>query len=306
MTIKHLVISGGGHSIFRTIGALNWLEQREYWRVCDIESIYGTSAGAIFGAIICLQFEHSIVENYLLNRPWHEAFTIKVDQLISAYANKGVFDHTAMEIIFKPLLSAKDLPLSLTMKELYEFSNIELHMFSLEVNAFKTVDISHKTHPDLPLLSALVMTSAIPGIFSPFCDDNGHCFVDGGVTSNYPLHWCVNAGHDLDEILGLKFNYDKEKEENKVHNSIITKDSNLLDFFLTLFGKLVRKVGTENTQPFVPNEVVCNATCMSYETLTSALSSVENRKLLLEEGIASAKEFFESRKLRVACLESPA
>jgi hypothetical protein len=126
------------------------------------------------------------------------------------------------------------------------------------------------------------------------------------VTSNYPLHWCVDAGNDLDEILGLKFNYDKEKEENKGHNIVITKDSNLLDFFLTLFGKLVRKVGDENAQPFVPNEVVCNATCMSYETLTSALSSVENRKLLLEEGIASAKEFFESRKLRVASLESPA
>jgi predicted acylesterase/phospholipase RssA len=294
MTIKHLVISGGGHSIFRTIGALNWLEDNGYWKTSDIESIYGTSAGAIFGSIVCLQFDHKTVENYLLNRPWHEAFHIKVDQLISAYSKKGVFDHTAIEIIFKPLLHAKDLPLTLTMKDLYEFSNIELHIFTLEVNAFETVDISYKTHPELPLLSALVMTSAIPGIFAPFCDELGCCFIDGGVSANYPLKWCVDTGCNLDEILGVTFNYDEEKEER---NGVVTKDSNLLDFFLTFFGKLVRKVGTEDVQPVIPNEVICNATYMSYESLTSALSSVENRKLLFEEGIASAKAFLENRNL---------
>ena len=303
MTIKHLVISGGGHSIFRTIGALNYLEDNGYWKTSDIESIYGTSAGAIFGAIICLQFEHSTVENYLLNRPWHEAFCIKVDQLIGAYSKKGVFDHTAIEIIFKPLLNAKDLSLTLTMKDLYEFSKIELHVFTLEVNEFKTVDISYKTHPDLPLLSALVMSSAIPGIFAPFCDDQGCCFIDGGLIVNYPLKWCVDAGCKLDEILGITFNYDKEREEREEkegkeeRNGVITKDSNLLDFFLTFFGKLVRKVGTENVQPIVPNEVICNATYMSYETLTSALSSVYNRRLLFEEGVASAKAFLKRGEL---------
>jgi predicted acylesterase/phospholipase RssA len=295
MTIKHLVISGGGHSIFRTIGALNYLEDNGYWKTSNIESIYGTSAGAIFGAIICLQFDHITVENYLLNRPWHDAFCIKVDQLISAYSKKGVFDHTAIEIIFKPLLNAKDLSLTLTMKDLYEFSKIELHVFTLEVNDFETVDISYKTHPDLPLLSALVMTSAIPGIFAPFCDDQGCCFIDGGVIANYPLKWCVDAGCKLDEILGITFNYDKEKEEKEGHNVLVTKDSNLLDFFLTFFGKLVRKVGTENSQPMIPNEISCDATYMSYESMTSALSSVGNRKLLFEEGIASAKMFLEHR-----------
>jgi len=294
MTIKHLVISGGGHSIFRTIGALNWLEDNNYWNLTNVESIYGTSAGAIFGAILCLQFDHATMENYLLNRPWHEAFHIKVDQLIGAYSKKGVFDHNAMEIVFKPLLNAKDLPINLTMKDLYEYSNIELHVFALEVNAFEIIDISYKTHPDLPLLSALSMTSAIPGIFSPFCDESGCCYIDGGVSANYPLKWCVNAGHNLDEILGIKFNYDQQKEEG---DKIITKDTNLLDFFLTFFGKLVRKVGTENAQPFVPNEVICKATYMSYETITKALSSVDDRKQLFEEGIMSANAFLESHKI---------
>jgi predicted acylesterase/phospholipase RssA len=296
MPIKHLVISGGGHSIFRTIGALNHLERDSFWHSRDILSIYGTSAGAIYGAIICLKFDHSTIENYLLNRPWHEAFHIKVDQLLNAYAKKGVFDHTAIDIIFKPLLNAIGLPLSITMQSLYDFSNIELHVFTLEINKFEIVDISYKTHPELLLSSALAMSCAIPGIFSPFCDDTG-CYIDGGLIANYPLNYCIDAGADPDEILGLKFCFkNEENEENSLskeenNGPVINKDSNLLDFFLGLFGKLVRKVGTSNEQSDINHELVCNATCMSYETLTSALSSVENRKQLFDEGVASATDF---------------
>jgi predicted acylesterase/phospholipase RssA len=299
MPIKHLVISGGGHSIFRTIGALNHLEQHGYWHTQDISSIYGTSAGAIFGAIICLKFDHSTIENYLLNRPWHEAFHIKVDQLLNAYAKKGVFDCTAVDLIFKPLLNAIDLPLFITMQSLYDFSNIELHVFTLEINKFEIVDISYKTHPELSLTSALAMSCAIPGIFSPFCDDTG-CYIDGGLIANYPLNYCIDAGADPDEILGIKFSFNNEKENGLKEENVgpvINKDSNLLDFFLGLFGKLVRKVGTSNEQPTIHRELVCNATCMSYETLTSALSSVENRKQLFDEGVASAKDFLERNKI---------
>ena len=137
------------------------------------------------------------------------------------------------------------------------------------------------------------MSCAIPGIFSPFCDDTG-CYIDGGLIANYPLNYCIDAGSAPDEILGLKFCFYLSKEKNlKEENDgpVINKDSNLLDFFLGLFGKLVRKVGTTNEQHTIAHELVCNATCMSYETLTSALSSVENRKQLFDEGVASATDF---------------
>ena len=47
MTIKHLVISGGGPSIFQSLGAIQTLEANKYINRNDIESIYGTSAGAV-------------------------------------------------------------------------------------------------------------------------------------------------------------------------------------------------------------------------------------------------------------------
>lgn len=206
MTIKHLVLCGGGPSIFRTIGALYHLEDQQFWNIDNIQTIYATSAGALFGAMLCLKFDHDTITNYLINRPWHEAYPIKMSQIMEFYSKKGIYDHKFAEIIFKPLLRAKGLPLTITLKELFEYSHIELHLYSLELNQFKTVDISYKTHPDLPLLDSVVMTCAIPMLFTPLCKNN-ECYVDGGIVTNYPLDHCINDGHAVDEILGARFNY---------------------------------------------------------------------------------------------------
>ena len=56
MTIKHLVISGGGPTLFRTLGALHHLQEKAFWKIDEIESIYGTSAGAIVAVLLFLRF----------------------------------------------------------------------------------------------------------------------------------------------------------------------------------------------------------------------------------------------------------
>jgi predicted acylesterase/phospholipase RssA len=58
MTIKHLVICGGGPSIFQSLGAIQRLEQQKFIEMPNIQTIYGTSAGAILGVLLCLFFEN--------------------------------------------------------------------------------------------------------------------------------------------------------------------------------------------------------------------------------------------------------
>jgi len=309
MTIKHLVICGGGQTLFRVLGALNYLEKKEYWSLKDVKSIYGTSSGAIFGAMLCLKYDHATLENYLINRPWHEAFPIKMNQLLNAYTKKGIFDHTSLETAFKPLLSAKDLPLTVTLKELYEFSNIELHLYTLEINQFVMVDMSYKTHPDVPLTRAVAMSSAVPGAFAPWCDETG-CYVDGGVIDNYPLHFCIRDGCDINEILGVKFNYIDEAattastttaagasaSTGESSHNILGKDSNIFDFLIGFFSKVLHEMSTEHKQPKIPNELVCESTLMTFDTLKLAICSLENRIKLHEDGVKSGTAFWESKQ----------
>lgn len=193
MTIKHLVFCGGAHSVCRTIGALYELEDK-IWKHENIQTIYGTSAGGMLGVCVCLGFDKTTLQDYLVERKWHKSFKLSAEQFLDAFTTKGIIGNDFSEIIFKPLLFAKGLSLQVTMKELYEFSNIELHMFTLELNNYVLEDISYKTHPDLPVLDAILMTSAVTPLIAPVFKD-GKCYVDGAFMANYPLQYCLDHGH---------------------------------------------------------------------------------------------------------------
>jgi predicted acylesterase/phospholipase RssA len=100
----------------------------------NIESIYGTSAGAIVGILICLKFDWETINDYIIKRPWQDVFPIKVQNILDAYAKKGVYDVKTIEKCFKPLFDAKDISLDINLIDFYNLTNIELHMFSFEVN----------------------------------------------------------------------------------------------------------------------------------------------------------------------------
>ena len=113
MTIKHLVISGGGPTMVQALGAIQHLEQNNFVNMNNIESIYGTSAGAIVGILICLKFDWETINDYIIKRPWHDVFPIKVQNIFDAYTKKGVYDVKTIEKCFKPLLDAKDIPMDI-------------------------------------------------------------------------------------------------------------------------------------------------------------------------------------------------
>ena len=71
MTIKHLVISGGGPIMVQVLGAIQNLEKNNFIDMKNIESIYGTSAGAIVGILICLKFDWETINDYIIKRPWN-------------------------------------------------------------------------------------------------------------------------------------------------------------------------------------------------------------------------------------------
>jgi NTE family protein len=294
MTIKHIVISGGGPTGIKALGALQYLEKQEFWNVENIESIYCTSAGAIIGLLVALKFDWDTINDYIIKRPWHEAYQIGVNQIFEAYNKKGLFDEKVIDIFYKPFFNSKDISMKMTMSEFYEYTKIDFHVFSLEMNRFEIVDVSHKTHPDLELLKAIHMTIALPLVISPCCIGE-ECFVDGGMISNYPLNYCIknnciNDTNGYNEILGLRNNYEKDPETD-IGNNIVNKESTILDYIMTFINKLVLNVDTEKNQPIIENEVLYDTKHTSFSFLKSAVSSSEVRQQLLNDGIEASQQF---------------
>jgi len=253
MTIKHLVISGGGPLGLRYLGALEKLEKENFWKVDNIETIYGTSVGSMIGAFICLKYDWETLNKYIIERPWNEVFKVNAKQIFDSYYNKGLFDKKLVEIIFKPLLQAKNIELNVTLKEFYEFSKIDFHIFTFELNNFETIELSHKTHPDLSLLQAVTMSSSFPGIFMPTIIDK-KCYIDGGVMCNYPINECLRDHTNKDEILGIKSLFNKDDISK---NAEVTEELSLLEYVICLTNNAINFIRSTIKLENINNTIEC-------------------------------------------------
>lgn len=285
MTIKHLVFSGGGPIMIQILAAIQELENKEYLHMNNIETIYGTSAGAIMAVMLSLNFDWQTLNDYIIKRPWKDLFSIKVQNILDSYSKKGIFDSKTVEKCFKPLFDAKDISIDITLEEFFKLTKKEIHLFSFEINEYKLYDISYKTHPTLKVLNAVHMSCALPVLISPvFIDDK--CFMDGGVACNYPLRFCIESGNKPDEILGFKNKYSDNK-------TIIHSESTLLDYILNFLFKAVLSIESNYTQPIIQNQVICDTSYITFDTLRAATTSIEVRKELFDKGIESSRNFLE-------------
>lgn len=295
MTIKHLVISGGGPLGFQFIGALQYLNEHNFWKIDDIQSIYATSIGSMIGLILCLKYDWETINKYIIERPWHDIFTISGKQIVEAYYNKGLFGRKIFELICKPLLEAKDLSLNVTLKELYEFTKIDLHLFTFELNSFKTIELNYITHPDTLLIDAIHMSSAIPGIFMPVCINN-ECYIDGALMTNYPLSLCLeNEIVNEYEVFGIRYIIIKDGKlvfENLNH---INNDSSILDFIMGFSTKAINFINTFIKLKKIKNEIVIELqeSPLSLPYIKNTIESVEMRREFVNKGYVKAQEFLD-------------
>jgi predicted acylesterase/phospholipase RssA len=295
MSIKHLVICGGGPLGFSFLGAIEKLNEEKFLEMENIESIYGTSIGSIIGAFICLKYDWETLTKYVIERPWHDAIKVTAKQIFESYYNKGLFNKKLAEIIFKPLLEARELNINVTLKEFYEYSKIDLHIFTFELNKFETIELSHTTHPTLCLLEALTMSSSLPGMFMPIIQDD-KCYLDGGVMCNYPINECVRDHPNKDEILGIKIYFN---EQCTFTNLKVTSESSLLEYIICLSVKSMHFIREHSKLEHIDNIVKCTIDYnpLSLDFMTSAINDKAVRRELYKKGHDYALEFLKREQV---------
>ena len=292
MTIKHLVISGGGATGMITYGAAAQLAREKFWQLADIKSIYGCSIGAYIGFIISLGCDWDWLDDYFIKRPWNKLVAASTISLIDVYEEKSLLNEQFFTEAIVPFLKAKDLNETATLENLYDLTHIELHMYSVNINSSKLekVDISHKTHPHLTIIKALRMTMAFPIIFQPVFEGEA-CYIDGGVLNNFPLNDCLAqqtlAQHkaEKDEILAFKNIW-------TVNKNCISEKSSILDFLLMIMKKTQASLDTEPEQEEVKHTVRCLVEDLNdVSKWIETLSNEETRHKFVEKGKVHANLF---------------
>jgi len=281
--IKHIVIAGGGPTGFSYYGILKETNINKVWKFENIKSIYGTSVGAMISVMLCLNYEWEILDDYLIKRPWQNVYKFNMFSLIDSYQKKGILDIKVIDEMFSPLFKGKDISLNITMKEFYELTKIELHIFATEMISYKQTDFSYFTHPDLKVTEAVYCSACLPIIFSPLVID-GKCYSDGAFISNYSLEECINDGNDPNEILGIR------KEDKNTKLSEFTESSSLLDYMMLIINNISRQMFTNKKTIVIPNEYVVKSEQTSIYSIYSFANSQEERINYINMGVELVRE----------------
>jgi predicted acylesterase/phospholipase RssA len=259
MAIEHIVISGGGPSGFMALGVIIEASDMGLLDISKIKTISGTSIGAILGCMLCIGHSMEVLHDYVVKRPWEKALHAYTSDLIDIFEKGGLDGPSIVKIILTPLLEVADLSSEATLKEVYDKSNIELKVVTIDVNAnygLEPTVVSWRSHPDLPLFKAAAMSCAVPFVFRPVIEGNG-CYIDGGVTSNYPVGLCCPDIEDRDSILGIRNKYSSK-------NELITSNNNSgLAFLKLLFSKMHNTLDSSSEEHHVPYEIICDVTDMT-------------------------------------------
>jgi len=295
--INHIVLSGGGPTLLYTLGILRQLSVLNVINRENIKSIYGTSAGAIAGLLISLNVDWEVLFDYIIRRPWHEVFDIKIQNILDVYTRKGLFDKSVFVKCFKPVFGALNIPLTINLYELYELTKIEFHVIAFELNGFKTTNISYLTHPKLEVLDAIHMSCALPLLIEPVFNSAGkECYMDGGVENNYPLNFCLKDGNDKERILGIKNVYIRDDEMPPVRGDNITPESNVFDLMMTFIGRALGKMNKDAEQEQIPYEIKCDTKYISLDYLKETFSDAEIRRSLLQKGEQIATDWMNAQE----------
>jgi predicted acylesterase/phospholipase RssA len=279
--IKHIVLSGGGTIGFGQYGALRESNKRGLWSIENIESVYGISVGCIFGLVISLNFDWEVIDDYLIKRPWQNVINFTMNSLIQSFDSRGILDNKVVIEILHPLFRAKNIDINCTMKELYEITNIDLHIFVTELNSYQLIDICHTEFPDWKVVDAVYASCCLPLIFKPLMMDSC-CYVDGGFIQNYPIHECISHGRKREEILGIYKNLSYMNTQN------VIETSTLFDYISIAFNKIFINYYKHETLPY---EIKLDTLPVGLYDIFEFASSKEKRIDMIEYGVKVCDDF---------------
>jgi predicted acylesterase/phospholipase RssA len=326
MTIKHLVISGGGPTGLLSYGAAKYLEQQKFWSMDNIESIYGTSIGALFAVILSLKHDWNTIDEYIIKCPWDALFqkNATFNDVLHIYTNKGFMSNDFFDIIMKPLLLAKDLSLDVTMKELYDFNKKEIHVMTVELNKFELINVNYKTHPSLKVMDAIKMSCAFPIIFSPkiVTGSSQKATATTATTATTSIITKIDENDEINDKEvdkevdkrvycyidgGVMCNYpvnvcmeDQKCELDEIlgfrniwekYNETIDDDSSLIDFLKICVKQMIRKIENENSYIKIKNEVSCVSETTDYTSWFDLCSDESKRIHYIHRGMTYGEVF---------------
>lgn len=176
-----LILGGGGVKGISTLGALYVVWQRGE----TFDVLAGSSVGFMECALLCMGLEPMEIfdEVYKMEHLFSMGDVNALGTMLGSLSiiNINVVRERLLKIIRSKW--SGDIP---TLKQLHEISGKILLGTTVNSDTGQLVYLSHESHPELSVLDAMLMSCALPGVFSPLVYEGAE-YVDGGLLDNFPV-----------------------------------------------------------------------------------------------------------------------
>jgi NTE family protein len=207
-----LVIAGGSSKGILTLGALQYAYDKNILK--NINIFIGTSSGSIICFLLLIGYTPIEIIVYVCTHQLLEK--LQHFNIVAMLNGNGA---TSFSSIYEQLekMTIDKIGYLPTFKDLNEKFDKTLICVTYNLTDDKTEYISHETHPDLPCLIALRMSSNLPLIFENYKYGNKF-YIDGGISDNFAIDIGDKKGNN---VLGLLICGDTQSFNNEPDTNII-------------------------------------------------------------------------------------
>jgi predicted acylesterase/phospholipase RssA len=278
--IEHIAISGAGPAGIIEAGMIHQALTEGVFVMDNIQSFHGTSAGAILSLLLCIGVGTQELVDYLIWRPWEKWLKYDISHF---YENKGFVSSDCFEDLLSPFFHAYNVPMHITLAELYLRTGVDLYVYTTKVSTLESVVLHHRTHPDLPAIQAIMMSANMPILFTPIKYQDSY-YVDGGIR----VH-CPTIPVPEENVLTFYINYNPS-----MLNMEDTKE------YFNYLVLMMYYVVSNNTCPPQGNLIQYNEYSISdLDSWNKCIHEVDYRKHMIELGKQATMRYLENKTSRI-------
>ena len=209
--MKCLVLSGGGEKGVSFLGAIKYLEEIDL--ISGVETFIGTSAGSIICSLIAIGYTYSEI-SYILSRI-NVPSLIPIDDMSidNFFTNYGFLKHDKLRKVLSVLIDKKTKIQDISLKDVYDKYNKTLYITGSDIQNYECCYFSYKTHPEMKLVDAIIISCSIPLLFEPNIYQS-EMYLDGAIFNNYPIKFAKEL-YSHKDVLGILVYFKRNKHSIK-------------------------------------------------------------------------------------------
>lgn len=303
MAIEHLILSGGGIKGISLLGVLSYLTEKGMLKIKNLNSIAGSSAGALIGVLLNVGYSPKEIFQECKNIDISSLLDPDVKLIVKYY---GVDTGHKLINYIKNMIINKGFNENITFKQLFVKTNIHLILTGTNVNLRMTEYFDYIHSPDLRVLDGMRVSISVPLYFTSPKYEGCH-YVDGGILDNFPLHLFDHI--PAHKILAIKFKQIRDivqstnVEDDCYNPRCIENLDNIEKFYGALLSCVLEELeylkSTTNHELYHKSTIFIEEREIGWSNINI---NKEEQLHLYRNGIECAKSYTTSNRYRELCM----